>query len=215
MSGHATCCFSRARFGALCGSLSGAALLAFGGACTAPTVADRDPASAVEAQAQVASATPADADRQALARLVGVWSFEGWSVGKDGSRKQATGLAAAAIENRYFVLLDIEASAGELGGRAGRKSGSMILASEPGIGLTLTAWGDASASICRLVGRVSGDGKVFTFEESRTPADLRRLSLVLTFETSERWTAEVRDASAPGRPIIAFYTFHAGARPSG
>lgn len=151
------------------------------------------------------SASPADADRAALARFVGAWDFEGWS-GHEGRRTQGAGRAAAVIEDEHFVLLDLEATTGQLGGRTGRKSGSMILASEPGIGVTLTAWGDAAPSISRLAGRAHGNGAVFTLDEARTPAGRPRLSMTITFETDDRWVAEIRERGRTSPPL-ARYTF--------
>jgi hypothetical protein len=179
-----------------------------GAGCQAPGGAAGDTASTAPRGTQ-SGPNQADTDRAALARFVGVWNFEGSSIGKDGARKQATGRAAAAIENEYFVLFDLQATGGNLSGQTSRKAGSMIFASEPGIGLTLTAWGDASPSICRLVGRVREGGNVLAFEEAKTPGDRRRISLVITFENKDRWTAEVHDLTAPQHPLIASYTFRA------
>jgi hypothetical protein len=152
-------------------------------------------------------ATPADADRAALARFVGAWNFEGWSSDQGSARVSATGRAAATIENQHFVLLDLETTGGELGGRAGRKSGSMLLASEPGIGATLTAWGDAAPSISRLVGRVEGNGAAFVFDEVKAPSGKHRHAMVITFQTDDKWSAEIRDVTAGERQVVARYEF--------
>ncbi len=151
--------------------------------------------------------TQADADRAALARFVGVWTFEGWSTDTGGVRTPASGDAAAVIENEHFVKIDVVATSGKLGGRAGRKGGSLLLASEPGVGVTLTSWGDASPSISRLIGRSEGEGSQFTFQEARTPEGVRAVSLKVTFETDDRWLAQVSDASTPNGPVVASYTF--------
>src|SRR5690606_31063353 len=88
-----------------------------------------------------ANATLADEDRAALARFIGVWDFEGWSTTDAGQRQNARGTAAAASEHEHFVLVDVRSTAGQLSGEAGRSAGSMLLAVDPGSGLTLTAWG--------------------------------------------------------------------------
>ena len=154
-----------------------------------------------------AGATQADADRAALARFIGAWNFDGWSAPPGSAHSQVSGRAAATIEREHFVLIDLQATSGELAGATGRRAGSMLLASEPGIGATLTAWGDACPSISRLVGQVKGNGSVFSFHEVTTPAGRHRHSLVITFETDDRWTAEIRDISVSGDPLLCSYQF--------
>jgi hypothetical protein len=152
-------------------------------------------------------ATKADADRAALARFVGVWNFNGWCTTGEGARREAAGQAAGTIENTHFVLLDLQATSGELSGNAGRKSGSMLFASEPDVGPTLTAWGDANASLSRFVGDVQGHRSAFMFEEVKTPAGRHRHSIAIVFQTDDAWTAEIRDSSAAGTPLLARYEF--------
>jgi hypothetical protein len=149
---------------------------------------------------------PVDADRAALARFVGVWDFDGWSARPGQEHKQARGRAAATIESQYFVLMDVQATAGAPG-RGGHKSGSMLLASEPGVGVTLTAWGDGSPSISRLLGRSEGNGSAFVFNEERTPSGVHPTSITIVFETNDKWVAEIHDVAATGKPVIASYTF--------
>lgn len=153
-----------------------------------------------------AGGSAADADRAALARFVGLWNFEGWTL-KNGERASASGIAAATIENQHFVLIDVQTTAGAMGTRGGHRSGSVLLASEPGIGLTMTAWGDASPAISRSTGHVEGNASAFVFEESQTPQGIRRLSVTMTFETNDRWVTAVHDLAAAGRPLVAQYTF--------
>jgi len=153
-----------------------------------------------------ASGGTVDADRAALARFVGVWNFEGWAI-NGGNRVTAAGKAAAAIENDHFVLIDVQTTSGTLGSRASNKSGSVLLASEPGIGLTMTAWGDASPAISRATGHVEGNASAFVFDEARTPKGVHRLSMTMTFETDDRWVARVHDLSAGDHPLVAQYTF--------
>lgn len=152
------------------------------------------------------TASSAEADRATLARFVGVWTFEGWTKGSDGVQHAANGHGAGAIEKGHFVLLEVQTTAGEFGGRTGERSGSMLFASEPGIGVTLTAWGDSSASVSRLVGTVNNSG-VFAFNEVTTPGDRPRASLVITFESNDRWIAEIRDVTAARTPMTARYQF--------
>src|SRR5690606_31871573 len=95
----------------------------------------------------------------------------------------------------------------QLAGRAGRKSGSMIFASEPGVGPTMTAWGDASPAISRFQGRVEGNGSAFSFTEVKTAVGQRRHSVTIVFQTDDAWTAEIRDLTASGSPVVAKYRF--------
>ncbi len=150
-----------------------------------------------------AGGTKADADRAVLARIVGVWRFDGWSIGSDGAKIQAAGTAAGTIENEHFVLLDVQSSSGQLGGRAARKGGSMLFASEPEAGLTLTAWGDASPAVRRLNGEVRGNGSALTFADRRG-ADV---SLKLVFTTDDRWVLEAVEPDGRGTRTVARYVF--------
>jgi hypothetical protein len=176
--------------------------------CQGQPATEEHPASpALRAIQTPADATTADIDRAALSRLVGAWNYEGWSVDQDSARREASGRAAGTIESEHFVLMDLQATSGELGGRAGRKTGSMIFASEPGVGPTMTAWGDASPSISRFVGRVEGNGSAFTFNEVRTADGRHRHALTIVFTTDNQWTAEVRNLTASGSPVVAKYQF--------
>lgn len=147
-----------------------------------------------------ANATLADEDRAALTRFIGVWDFEGWSMTDAGQRQNARGTAAAASEHGHFVLVEVRSTAGQLAGEAGRSAGSMLLAAEPGNGLTLTAWGDASPAIRRLTGSVHGNGCTFWFREPGLGT-----SVAMRFETDDRWIAEVRRGGADS--VIATYSF--------
>jgi hypothetical protein len=186
---------------------AGAITLMGFGCQSQPTAPERADNPSLRHIAAPPGATRADADRAFLARFVGTWNFQGWSVGQGGERVQGSGRAAGVIEHDHFVLLDLETAVGELGGRTSRKSGSMILASEPGIGPTLTAWGDASPSISRSVGHIEGNGSLFSFTEAQTPAGLHRLAVTIRFETDDRWIAEIHDSTASGSPVVARYQF--------
>lgn len=147
----------------------------------------------------------ANADRGELARLIGVWTFEGWSIDQNGGRQTVSGVAAGTVEDTYLVLMDFQASEGQFRGQTGRKAGSMLFASEPGIGMTVTAWGDASPLVCRLSGR--RDGKRFLYTEMPTPHGRNRHSLTITFETDDRWVVEIRGTSDMADSPVASYRF--------
>lgn len=187
-------------------ALTAAALLG-AGCSTHQTTAEHPVNPALRAITPPAHGTAADADRAALARFVGVWNFEGWSTDPTGAHQPGAGHAAAVIESEHFVLMDLLTTSGQLAGRTSRKSGSMIFASEPGIGVTMTAWGDASPSISRMVGRAEGNGSVFTFHEAKTPEGHHQMGAIVTFETDDRWVVDIKNASMSGEPVVARYTF--------
>lgn len=184
-------------------------LMAVMGACHGTDTAPQAPGGTVALRPIVAPASgdPSDRQRAMLARFVGLWSFEGWAVDGSGQRKACTGRAAAAIEKEHFVLVELRATAGtQLAGRSGRTSASLLFGSEPGVGVTLTAWGDASAAVSRLIGSADAGGATFTFREAPTPAGVHTAGMVIRFEGDDRWTAELRDADAGGK-VVAAYTF--------
>lgn len=193
------------------GVLAAGASIAIGtlpGACSAPTAArDQTVNPSLRAITPPPGASVEDADRAMLARFVGVWDFTGRIGDQIAENDQTRGLAAAVVEDGHFVLLDMMTARGQLGGKVSRKSGTMLLAVEPGIGLTLTAWGDASPAITRATGHVEAAGSRFLLRESRTPQGRGKVSMTIEFQTDDRWTAEVRDESSSGRPVIAKYTF--------
>ncbi len=152
-----------------------------------------------------AAVSAADSDRAALAKLVGAWDFDGWWKAAGQPENKVQGRAAATLENKYFLLMDVQTAPGSTGGRLGGKSGSFLFASEPGIGLTVTAWGDASPSITRLVGHASSGGTVLTFAPAHTQD--RNVRLVIRIESDTRWTAEVTNPAAEGDGALASYTF--------
>lgn len=188
----------------LAAGLAGVAGLA-GCRSNGPVVSDA-PNPALRQLTIPANATPADEDRAALARFIGVWDFEGWSTTDTGHRQTSRGAAAATSEHEHFVLIEVRSTAGQLSGEAGRSAGSMLLAVEPGNGLTLSAWGDAAPAIRRLSGSVHGSGATFWFEEFS-----QGTSVAMKFETDDRWIAEVRKGGGEDS-VIATYTFTRRAR---
>jgi hypothetical protein len=191
----------------LIASASAAAALAGFGCQSSHLSAERAANPTLRPIVAPANSTTCDADRAALSRFVGVWTFEGWSANPGETHVAVAGRAAGVIEREHFVLLDLQTTAGALGGRNRNRSVSMLLGCEPGLGATVTAWGDTAPSIGRLVGRVEGNGAAFAFTEVRPPAGVHPMSLTMTFETDDRWVAEMRDCAVDGQPVIAKYTF--------
>lgn len=187
-----------------------AGCVALAGCQSSPKVADNAVNPSLSRLNVPEGAAPIDADRAALARFVGVWRFEGVLVNANKEQTTVQGSAAGTIEKEHFVLLELAPSSGQLGGRAMRSAGSMLFAAEPGVGLTITAWGDAAPAVSRMTGTTSLKGGVFSFTELRTPTNAARLGLSITFETDDRFVASISDLSKPGRPFLARYTFTRG-----
>lgn len=144
----------------------------------------------------------ADSDRAQLAKLVGEWQFQGSWSGADGVAHNVEGRAAGVLVNNYFVMLDVQTTSGELAGRTSREDGSMLFAAEPGVGMTVSAWGDASPSVTRLVGTVRDGGNELSFVPASGTANAT--ALVLRFEGPDRFTTQLN----PGAVLSsANYTF--------
>lgn len=145
----------------------------------------------------------ADADRALLGKLVGAWQFDGYWTSDDGAQHKVQGRAAGVLVNNYFVLMDIQTTSGELAGETSREEGSLLFAAEPAMGLTVMAWGDASPSITRLVGRSEEGGTVLTYLPASGPSNA--VALVVHLEGDNRFTTDINGRS--GGRGAAHYTF--------
>lgn len=148
------------------------------------------------------STSRADSDRALLVKLVGDWQFDGFWSGADGVKHNVQGRAAGVLVNNFFVMLDIQTTSGELAGRTTREDGSMLFAAEPGLGVTVSAWGDASPSVTRLVGRSESDGSVLSFLPAQGAANA--VALVVRFDGPDRFTTQINPTAALSS---ASYTF--------
>lgn len=148
------------------------------------------------------SASVADSNRALLTKLVGDWQFEGAWSGADGKPNPVQGRAAGVLVNNFFVLLDVQSTEGQLAGRTTREDGSMLFAAEPGLGVTVSAWGDASPSVTRLVGRSESDGSVLSFLPAQGAANA--VALVVRFDGPDRFTTQINPTAALSS---ASYTF--------
>jgi hypothetical protein len=134
-----------------------------------------------------------------------VWNFDGWSADPGAAREHSSGRAAGTIENTNFILLDIQATNGQM---VRGKSGSMLFAVEPGIGPTLTAWGDASPRVGWLTGSAHGDASVFRYSDTGAVAvGAHRHSVTITFAGNDQWTLDIRDLTSSGGPVVGEYAF--------
>jgi hypothetical protein len=113
----------------------------------------------------------ADRDRLALVRFARAWNISGWQT-VDGERRLVSGTAAGAVENAYFVTLDIRVQADESGQVS---AGDVWFASEPGRGVTVNSRFDTSPMPVSHTGSLSPDGNVFTFNETTPGVTGRRM----------------------------------------
>ncbi|MBX3317031.1 MAG: hypothetical protein KF902_09250 [Phycisphaeraceae bacterium] len=196
---HTRARLSGRSFAVLC--LVGSALL---GGCHGTPARVKDSPNASLRPIDVAPDAPkSDADRSKLARLIGVWSFRGTVTDDSDSTREVTGTAAGVLENSHFVLLDVQATQGEFAGTAGRKSGSMLFGSEPGKGLTVTAWGDAGPEIRRLIGATNADGSVFEFRVMQGHGRGAGISMRIVFETDDRWSVTISRGTASASYVFS------------
>jgi len=149
------------------------------------------------------SVAQADSDRGLLAKLVGDWRFEGSWTGAGGVKNNVQGRAAGVLVNNYFITMDVQTTSGELAGRTSRDEGSILFASEPGIGLTASAWGDASPSITRLVGHSESNGSILAY----VPAggNSNAVAFTIRFDGENSFIANITGGSNGQR--AATYTF--------
>lgn len=148
---------------------------------------------------------PADRDRQSLGRMVGEWRVRGWSEVITGDRSSLTGTATGVVDGAYFLRLDMRLTAE--GAAARPVSGTVTLASEPGLGVTMSSRFDDAPSISRFVGTASSDGATLLLHESgtTTAAGLRR-DVTLRFLSADEWVVDVAAASG-GRRQLGWFMF--------
>jgi hypothetical protein len=145
-----------------------------------------------------------DAERAQLAKFVGAWEYEGWSIPEGESRRAAKGIASGVIEHAHFVLFD---TLGEvMQGDDGRAiKGSILFSVEPGVGLMLTSWSDDSTAVHRFDGDIENYGLRFVFTSYQPlwgPGS--RVKMVIEFSTRDQWTATFHREGA----VVAEYTFN-------
>ncbi len=111
--------------------------------------------------ANTAGMTNADRDRLALAKFARNWRVNGWET-IDGQRRPVSGTGVGVVENAFFLRLDMQVT-DQQSGQINR--GNVVLAADPGRGLTLNSRFDTSPSPAAYAGSVSADGMTFTLDE--------------------------------------------------
>ena len=111
--------------------------------------------------ANTAGMTNADRDRLALAKFARNWRVNGWET-IDGQRRPVSGTGVGVVENAFFLRLDMQVTDQQTG-QINR--GNVVLAADPGRGLTLNSRFDTSPSPAAYAGSVSADGMTFTLDE--------------------------------------------------
>jgi hypothetical protein len=144
-----------------------------------------------------------DADRALLAKFVGAWEYEGWSIPEGETRRSSKGIASGVVEHAHFVLFDTLGEV-EQGDDARAIKGSILFSVEPGVGLMLTSWSDDSTSVHRFDGDIENDGMRFVFLSYQPlwgPGS--KVKLVIEFASRDQWTATFHRNGA----VVAEYTF--------
>ena len=193
--------FSGAAVGALSGlaigSLSGnagegAAIGAIVGGVGGAVIGDQNRRR--DEQANASSPTPApapaaaaftdsDRERMALVRLARSWNVTGWEL-IEGQRQLVSGTATGAVENNYFIRMDMRIAPD--GHPALASTGNIVFGAEPGRGLTMNSRFSTSPSSMSYTGTVSADGRTFTLND--TSAGRR---IVIQFLTDNDFVADV------------------------
>lgn len=210
MSGAAIGALSGLAIGSLSGNAGeGAAIGAIVGGVGGAVIGDqnrrRDEAShatASDAAAPASAPVPApgappapvmlssDSDRQrmALAKLARSWDVSGWEL-IDGQRQLISGTAVGAVENNYFIRMEMKISAD---GRPGLEStGNLIFGAEPGVGLTMTSRFSTSPSSMNYTGTVSADGRTLTLTSAAPSGSSAQRRIVIQFLTNNDFVADV------------------------
>ncbi len=207
-----------AAIGAIAGGVGGAAIgdqnrrnqqnaqtvaRAQGNVVIAPPVQQPAPVTATPPPANTPGFTSADRDRTALAKFARTWRIVGWET-VDGQRRVVSGTAVGTVENAFFVRLAMNMT-DEMTGRI--NSGSIILASEPGRGITLNSRFDTSPSPAAYTGSVSADGSVLTLDEVGAPGDDSgsRRRIVMRFLAPDSFVADVTERrDGQSTPMASF-----------
>lgn len=148
--------------------------------------------------------TPTDHERVALAKLAGNWQATGWSHVMGSGRHEVTGTAVGIVENSYYVTVDLTLVVDEVTGET--NTGTLMFASEPGRGLTMSSRFSTSPSPSRYTGHASSDGNAFTLEEMTAQADGMRRRVNIRFLTRDQWVADITDLNANNR-VVSSFTF--------
>lgn len=198
---------------------TGAAIGAIGGGVGGAVVGDQNrranqraatptPVMPPPAQVNVPQAQPmsqADRDRLALARFARSWRVTGWQT-VDGQRRFVNGNAAGSVDNMFFVRLDMSMF-DEQSGRM--NTGNVILASEPGRGITMNSRFDTSPSPSSYAGTVSADGTLFTLDEIAPNWGNTGRRIVIRFLSGDQFVADVTERSGGQAVQTSSLTFSA------
>jgi hypothetical protein len=147
----------------------------------------------------------ADQDREILSRLAGRWSISGWSEVVASDRRDLRGTAEGSVEQNYFLRLDVSLGVDPTSGQA--QSGTLIFASEPGRGMTLSSRFSDAPSTSRFVGSSSSDGRSLTLDEVDSTIKGIRRRVVIRFFSDDEWLADVSNAAAAGSPRLGSFRF--------
>ncbi len=152
-----------------------------------------------------------DRHRATLGRMLGRWTFSGWSRDDSGNRYEPTGRAVGAVEHRYFLELTFDYVRNDPRGDDSRHSGSMIFGAEAGAGVNMIARFDTSGNASEFQGHSSGDGTVLGLRGDPSRNQDEDIEVVIKFLTDDEWTMEFIDRREPGRGSVGAFRFERAA----
>ncbi|MEM8757352.1 MAG: glycine zipper domain-containing protein [Planctomycetota bacterium] len=166
----------------------------------------RDPSLSPAERERLRMHEAADIDRVSLVQFDGRWAMEGWVETEDGTTIQVEGAARGYVGQRYFVDVDVDGLADPRSGEA--ITGRFQLASEPGLGLTMTTRFSTAPNKGRYLGDVDESGTRFTLQPLQLADGPRAATEIeLRFFDDDSWTAAVRRWSKGRQRVTERYTF--------
>jgi hypothetical protein len=151
--------------------------------------------------------TDLDRNRGTLGRMVGRWTFSGWSRDDSGNRYEPTGRATGAVEHRYFLDLDLDYTRNAGPDPNARHAGTMNFGAEPGRGINMTAWFDTTGNKSHFQGYASGDGSVLGLRGDPSANQDQDIDVVIKFLSDDEWTMDFIDRRAGSRQAVGAFTF--------
>jgi outer membrane lipoprotein SlyB len=148
----------------------------------------------------------ADRDRVSLLLFEGGWEMSGWVELDSGEQVRLRGEASGFVQDSYFVVLEIK---GLADGRTGQEiTGTFDLASEPGLGVTLTTRFSTWPTPTRFAGETSDDGRLIRLRPLKL-AEVPRptTEIEIRFVGADTFTADVTRVEGGERRVAERYTF--------
>jgi hypothetical protein len=104
--------------------------------------------------------------------------------------------------------MDFEFMPGD--GDSNRERGSLLLASEPGAGLTGTTWFSTRPVVGRFAGDVSANGTVFSLDEIETVGGEREIRIEIRMLSDDEFSMVFYELGSATPPMIGEWKFRRG-----